>query len=288
MVTITKTFLAAVALSAVQALPQQSLTTVMTPSTATATPAAAAPSLDPELKKALADATTEIERLKLLLTTQGQTLLTGEDLKKATVFDFNDAKPAKGAKGGASKAANAGTFPILQRLGISTTYFDLEPCGMNTPHVHPRASEWYTTTEGQIDFGYITENNLVESGNAEIAGTLKKYQGTVFPQGSIHYQINNQCVKAKALGTLNSADPGTVQAAQAFFGLNADVVNATLGFPKSINGTNIEEFRKYIPANLARSVDICLAKCKNQGYPTGNSTSTPTATAVAGSYSKGY
>jgi len=98
--------------------------------------------------------------------------------------------------------------------------------------------------------------------NPEIAGYLNKFQGTVFPQGSIHFQFNNNCENAVFVATLNSDDPGTSQVAQNFFALDAGVVNATLGFPSSINGTNIEQFRKYIPANLASDMDACMAKCK--------------------------
>lgn len=111
----------------------------------------------------------------------------------------------------------------------------------------------------------MLENGLVKAGdNPEIASYLNKFEGTVFPQGSIHFQFNNNCEKATFVATLNSEDPGTSQVAQNFFALNSGVVNATLGFPSSIDGKNIEEFRKYIPANLAQDIDVCLAKCNAQ------------------------
>lgn len=159
---------------------------------------------------------------------------------------------------------NIETFPILLDQGISTALAFLEPCGINTPHVHPRASEFLTLVEGDnLAFGYVLENGLVApEQNPEIAGTLKKFQGTVFPQGSIHYQFNDNCDKAVFVASLNSEDPGTNQIAQGFFALNADVVNATLGFPKSIDGRNIEQFRAVIPANLAQDMDSCLKRCK--------------------------
>ncbi|KAJ4303382.1 hypothetical protein N0V90_002275 [Kalmusia sp. IMI 367209] len=276
MVTITKTLVAAVAFSAVQALPQPTLSTVTTPS---ATPAAA-PTPDPEqqasLFRDLFSAPTAIKRFQRLLTAKGEALLSADALKNLVVFNFNGATPAPGALGGATKAANIETFPILTGLGISTTLGFLDACGINTPHVHPRATEFLTVVEGKIDFGYILENGLVKAGqNAEIAGTLSKFQGTVFPQGSIHYQINNECAPATFVAALNNEDPGTSQVAQNFFGLNPDVVNATLGFPKTIDGKNIEQFRKAIPANIAQSIDICLARCKSQGYQTGEQTPKP-------------
>ncbi|KAF2244721.1 RmlC-like cupin, partial [Trematosphaeria pertusa] len=209
---------------------------------------------------------TAVKKFQRLLTANGEALLSGEALRALTVFNFNGATPAPGAKGGATKAANIETFPILTGLGISTTLGFLDACGINTPHVHPRATEFLTVVEGKVNFGYILENGLVAAGNnQEIAGTLNKFEGTVFPMGSIHYQINPECKPAVFVATLNSEDPGTSQVAQNFFGLNPDVVNATLGFPKTIDGKNIEQFRKTIPANIAQDIDICLAKCQDQG-----------------------
>jgi hypothetical protein len=257
MINITKFIVVAIAtFGSVQALPQGIAPT----STAAATPA---PTDDQaQLFRDLFTAPTAIKRFQRLLT-QGETLLTGEALKKLTVFSFNDATPAPNAKGGATKAANIETFPILTGLGISTTLGFLEACGINTPHVHPRATEFLTLVDGSnLKFGYVLENGLVKSGSPEVAGVLNKFEGTVFPQGSIHFQFNDNCEKATFVASLNSEDPGTSQVAQNFFALNAGVVNATLGFPKTIDGKNIEEFRKIIPANLAQDVDNCLAKCR--------------------------
>lgn len=132
--------------------------------------------------------------------------------------------------------------------------------------MHPRASEFLTLVQGSnLKFGYVLENGLVKAGqNPEIAGTLNQFEGTVFAKGSIHYQFNDNCDKAVFVASLSSEDPGTSQVAQGFFALNAGVVNATLGFPKTIDGQNIEEFRKMIPANLAQDVEVCLARCQKQ------------------------
>jgi hypothetical protein len=258
MFTVTKVLVASLAaFSAVQALPQG-----VAPTPAAAAPAPVSTDDSAQLFRDLFTAPTAIKRFQRLLV-QGETLLTGDALRKFTVFSFNNATPAPGAKGGALKAANIETFPILTDLGISTTLGFLEPCGINTPHVHPRASEFLTLVEGSnLKFGYVLENGLVKADqNPEIAGTLNKFEGTVFPQGSIHFQFNDNCEKATFVASLNSEDPGTSQIAQNFFALNAGVVNATLGFPKTIDGKNIEEFRKVIPANLAQDIDRCLAKC---------------------------
>jgi len=103
MVTITKTLVAAIAtFSVVQALPQAGQ-----PSS-TAAPSAA-PTPDPEQQAALFrdlfTAPTAVKRFQRLLTAKGESLLSGDALKNLIVFNFNGAKPAEGAKGGATKAA---------------------------------------------------------------------------------------------------------------------------------------------------------------------------------------
>jgi hypothetical protein len=64
----------------------------------------------------------------------------------------------------------------------------LEPCGINTPHIHLRAAEFLILVEGSnLKFGSVLENGLVKpSENQEIAGTLNRLKATVFSQGSMH------------------------------------------------------------------------------------------------------
>lgn len=142
----------------------------------------------------------------------------------------------------------------------------LEPCGINTPHIHPRAAEILVLVEGSnLKFGTILEDGLVMSlEDQEVASSLGKFQATAFPQGSLHYQFNDSCEKAVVVAVLNSGNPGTNRIAQNFLSLNKSVLNATLGFPSSINGKSIEELRNTLPANLAQDVRTCLARCRKQ------------------------
>ena len=112
---------------------------------------------------------------------------------------------------------------------------------MNTPHTHPRATEILYLVTGEMEAGFIEEN-----GARFVDNVLTKGQGTLFPQGSIHYQINTGCDPVLFVAALNSEDPGTIQVSQrcefyspsllsfslippAVFGLPPDVVQATLG-----------------------------------------------------------
>ncbi|KAF3031689.1 hypothetical protein E8E12_000578 [Didymella heteroderae] len=236
-----------------------------TSAASTSAPVSTSPSArnaNSQLIQELSSTPTAIKRFQRLLVQDGS-LRTGEDLRNLIVFDFKGGQPANGALGGITKAASAESYPFSTGLDISLTAVFLEPCGINTPHVHPRANEFLVLVQGSnVRFGSVLENGLVASGqNQEIAGVLGQLEGTIFPQGSVHYQFNDACEKALLIAALDSNDPGTSSMAQNLFSLNADVLNATLGYPKTIDGRNFEEFRNAIPTNLAQDVVKCLARC---------------------------
>lgn len=186
------------------------------------------------------------------------------ELTQQLVFNFATAQPAAGELGGSKAAATVATFPWLTESDLSTTVLFLGPCGMNTPHVHPRGNEFFTSTNGTLAFGMILENGLVATGKGspELTGTLGPFMGTLFPKGSIHYQYNPTCDTVAAVAVLSDEDAGTNQVAQAFFGLDSEVVEATLGFTDPIDGALVEGLRGKIPVSLAKGVEECLAKCK--------------------------
>ncbi|KAJ6535841.1 spherulin-1B precursor [Mycena vulgaris] len=200
---------------------------------------------------------TSNDRLKKLLTDEGGNLLTGDALRQLTVFDFNNQAPAAGAKGGSILLATVDNFPILTELGIGGGISFVEPCGLNLPHLHPRGTEFLTVIDGILDAGLVQENGF----NALIETKLGKYQGTVFPTGSIHYQLNPTCSPAIFVAFLNSEDPGRSDIAINFWALPPDVVDAALGFPETIGGGNIDAWRAHLPVNLAAGVDSCLKAC---------------------------
>ena len=81
---------------------------------------------------------------------------------------------------------------------------------MNTPHTHPRAAEvLYVVSDGQMEAGFIQE-----SGARIVVNTLTQGQGTIFPKGSIHFQVNLGCEPIAFVAVLNDEDPGVSQIAQ--------------------------------------------------------------------------
>ncbi|QDS69556.1 hypothetical protein FKW77_007891 [Venturia effusa] len=223
-----------------------------------------------DIAEVLRTKVTAVDRNKILFTTNPDepdakklVLKSGADLQKNLVFDFSNAAPLTGEFGGKKKAATIDTFPFLNAMGLSTTVATLNPCGMNTPHVHPRGNEFLTVVDGALSTGMILENGFTK----EITGTLNKLQGTVFPQGAIHYQFNPTCHDATFVATLNNEDAGTNSVAQGFFGLNGEVVNAALGFQSPIAGADIDKVRASIPLSLAQGVEQCLKTCKIAKIP---------------------
>jgi hypothetical protein len=59
-------------------------------------------------------------------------------------------------KGGSGVLANRKNFPALIGLGVAASVGFLKPCGMNTPHTHPRATEFLTIASGSnVKTGFI-------------------------------------------------------------------------------------------------------------------------------------
>lgn len=178
-------------------------------------------------------------------------------------FDFNPAANpgVTPGEGGQVDLAQRANYPILTTLGISAATIFFQPCGLNTPHIHPRATEFFTLTTPS-DLGMLTGFVMENQQTAEFNTTITQYQGTVFPQGSIHWQQNLDCEPAVGVAGLNSEDPGASSIAQNFLiNTSADILDATLGFPREINADNFAQFRSNIPASLAKGVQQCFDRC---------------------------
>jgi len=169
------------------------------------------------------------------------------------LFDYNAGVGTVVSAGGNLTLANVANFPALFANNIAMAIGQMAPCGMNTPHTHPRATEFLFLVNGQMEVGFIEEN-----GARFVINDLTPGQGTIFPQGSIHYQINLGCEPLTFVAALNDEDPGASQVAQRFFGLPPDVVAATLG---DVGIQEVVDIATGIPDNMAIGVDRCLAKC---------------------------
>ena len=230
--------------------------------------ATAVPSAVAALAKEINADLTQVDRLQQLLSVDNESKVPLTDPKAvhdAIAFDFKTAPV--GGDGGRILVANEANFPFLVGEGIAGAVAFIEPCGMNSPHTHPRATEFLTVVEGQLEVGFVMENGLFKDAAKEINAlafpfntTLNQFEATIFPQGSIHFQFNPTCERAIFTAALNSADPGTSQVAQNFFTLPDDIVKITLGGKNRIDPSNVDQFRANLPANLVSAMDSCKAR----------------------------
>jgi oxalate decarboxylase/phosphoglucose isomerase-like protein (cupin superfamily) len=226
------------------------------------------------LAKNLNSDLTQVDRLQELLSVNhaGAVPLTEpQQVHDQLAFDFKAAPT--GGDGGRILVATEKNFPLLVGENIAGAVAFIEPCGMNSPHTHPRATEFLTVVEGELEVGFVMENGLFAAAAKDINAlafpfntTLKQFEATIFPQGSIHFQFNPTCERSIFVAALNSADPGTSQIAQNFFTLDEEIVDIALGVTggegrNKLDPSSVDQFRKNLPANLVRAVDSCKAKC---------------------------
>lgn len=176
------------------------------------------------------------------------------------VFDFNKEQENPG-KGGQIIAANRKTFPALVGTGSGMAFGRVDPCGMNTLHVHPRSAELQIVTSGRLITEMVPENGVLDKdGKRRVIRTeLRANMMTPFYQGSVHTQFNPDCEPATFVASFAAEDFGTGQVQDETFALSDDVIAATFG--QSIAGEDIERVRAAIPKSIALGVDSCLKKC---------------------------
>lgn len=85
-----------------------------------------------------------------------------------------------------STCLNSRNGTIVTILSLAVGF--LGPCGLNTPHTHPRATELNYVVNGTLRTGFLMENGARFVFNEAHAGTV-----SVFPQGAIHFEQNTGC-----------------------------------------------------------------------------------------------
>lgn len=215
----------------------------------------AAPSSSPSvMNSTFADAQAQkVAQLRLAPTQVDRiNVLSDEDL----VFSFSDPSTAVGSvtgAGGHAVLGISGNFPAVVGNSISMIVGHLAPCGMNTPHTHPRAAEIIYSVNSSLVSGFIMEDGAPYREVNISAGSA-----TVYPMGAVHFQMNPTCETALFVSGLNSEDPGAQEAAQRFFGLPPSIVGATLG---GLDVEDVAEIATFIPDSFAVGVSECHARC---------------------------
>jgi len=170
------------------------------------------------------------------------------------VFNFTAAKAGSGGgAGGTIVTASAGNFPAVVGQHLSMAVGFIGPCGLVTPHTHPRATEFNYAINGTMTVGMLAEN-----GARFVSNTVSPGQAVVFPQGSIHFEMNTGCEPMLFVAALNSDDPGVSSISQEYFGLPPDVVAASLG---NATADQVAQIESQIVDNVALGTDECLQRC---------------------------
>jgi oxalate decarboxylase/phosphoglucose isomerase-like protein (cupin superfamily) len=122
----------------------------------------------------------------------------------------------------------------------------LKPCGLNIPHIHPRASTISYVAKGRIRSGFWSENT-----GEFIALTLNEGQGTAFGSGALHFEQNIGCEDAVIVAAFNNEDPGTAQLTEGIQALPLDILTAAFGASSS---AQIEQLRQQFPTTPALGI----------------------------------
>jgi oxalate decarboxylase/phosphoglucose isomerase-like protein (cupin superfamily) len=198
------------------------------------------PNNNSELVSRLILAATQVERIQIL------------DKNSDFVFDYLHEPPSTEGKGGYTVSGNRGTFPALTGSGIAMNVGFIGPCGMNTPHSHPRANEISYAVNGSFASGFILEDAR------QVTQVQKAGSAIFFPQGSIHWQANLGCDPVMIVVVFNNEDPGILQTAQNFFGIDEEILSATLG---GVDSDTINHIASMIPESIALGLQECLKTC---------------------------
>ncbi|KAI0321062.1 RmlC-like cupin domain-containing protein, partial [Amylostereum chailletii] len=155
--------------------------------------------------------------------------------------------------GGHTVEGNAANFPAVVGQGVAMTIGYLGPCGLNTPHTHPRATEMNFSVNTTLRAGLLEENGAAFREINIRAGTA-----TVFPRGAIHFEFNPSCEDAMFIASFNHENPGVQSIAQRYFGLPPDIVGASLG---GLGVQEIQGLESIIPDNVAYGLEECFQRC---------------------------
>ncbi|KAF2025430.1 RmlC-like cupin [Setomelanomma holmii] len=169
-------------------------------------------------------------------------------------YDF-DLHPNFNSATGAVITADAATMPSLTGLGISIALLKLAPCGMLSPHLHPRATNLVTAITGNTTSWMIGENGV-----RTVRVDLTPMRMTVFPQGSLHVMQNNDCEPALLVSALSSDDSGTLNILPSLWTVPQDIIQA--GFGNA--GLNTQDLGKDIPLVGTGAIigsEACKKRC---------------------------
>ncbi|EUC45629.1 hypothetical protein COCMIDRAFT_94977 [Bipolaris oryzae ATCC 44560] len=175
--------------------------------------------------------------------------------------------------GGSIFLSTVNNFPALASTGLAAAVGFVNPCGLNTPHWHPRSNEFLTVVQGKLLGAILLENDSgfghVVGGAPPVIGpytqietTLSNYTGMLFPKGLVHWQFNPECEPAVFVAGFDNADPGRVEAARGFFSATPDeVLEASAGYSEFLTPQQIAGLRPTLTSDFTEIVESCAKRC---------------------------
>ena len=169
------------------------------------------------------------------------------------MFDLLGSYPSSESAAGTIRPLDVTNFPSLAGQGLSYSLFNIEPCGINLPHVHPRATELlYVISGTNLQTAFVEENR-----GRVIVNEIGMGEATFFPEGLIHYQQNLSCEPAMYISALNNEDPGVVTITTQFFQFPEEVLQGALGQ----DAYQVHELIAGLPGNPAEGHKACRQRC---------------------------
>lgn len=114
---------------------------------------------------------------------------------------------------------NRDKFPALDGQGVSLAVYNFPPGTAYPPHTHPRASELFLVTKGNVEVGFVDTNDKLYTQFLGVGDVF------LFPKGLVHYQYNSNAIaSASAVSFFGSASPGEVLLPKTLFASGIDDV----------------------------------------------------------------
>ena len=168
-------------------------------------------------------------------------------------YDLAGSPPIVGG-GGQVNQVTLDQMPALSGEGLTYFLFNLKPCGVILPHVHPRAAELiYAINAVSLQVGFTEENS-----GRTLVNNITTGMTALIPQGLMHFAQNIGCQNATFISALNSEDPGV------------SAVRNVLNFPTdamagAFNQT-VDQIQQLAAAVLklaspAQGIENCLKAC---------------------------
>lgn len=150
--------------------------------------------------------------------------------------------------------ADAFSFPGINMQGVAFARIDFAPnYGLNPPHIHARSSEILWVAQGTLYVGFVDTNYTL------YAQILTAGEITVFPRGTLHFQINLAAEPALAFASFSSQNPGILHVPQALFASSPPIEDEVLEVAFGIDEDEVTGLVNSVACTLRSIAGPCVS-----------------------------